>query len=173
MRMCTVRMPLRFEWHPAENVANDRNHGVSFEEAQPVSYDDEAVMIDDPNHSKEEHRFVLLGMSNLLRVLLVSHCARDEVDRCRWLGELVRSGWAGSVAHRDDSFGWVGLAATLRREVVMVARSPWRSSRTSSKARAKRRGASQQDAFALTCHGVASFAVVRFTRKLIERSSNS
>jgi uncharacterized protein len=53
------------------------------EEAQTVFYDDEAIMIDDPEHSKEERRFILLGMSSLLRVLLVSHCARDEGDTIR------------------------------------------------------------------------------------------
>ena len=83
VRMYTVRMSLRFEWHPAKNVANKRNHGVSFEEAQTVFYDDEAIMIDDPEHSKAEHRFILLGMSGLLRVLLVSHCVRDEGDTIR------------------------------------------------------------------------------------------
>ena len=72
--------PIRFEWHPTENVANKRNHGVSFEEAQTVFYDDEAITIDDPEHSKAEHRFILLGMSSPLRVLLVSHCVRDEGD---------------------------------------------------------------------------------------------
>ena len=56
---------------------------MSFEEAQTVFYDDEAVMLDYPDHSKAEHRFILLGMSSNLRVLLVSHCARDDGDTIR------------------------------------------------------------------------------------------
>jgi uncharacterized DUF497 family protein len=72
---------LRFEWDPRKNASNRRKHGVSFEEAQTAFYDERALLIDDPDESEE--RFVLLGLSAALRVLLVCHCYRktDEVIR--------------------------------------------------------------------------------------------
>jgi uncharacterized DUF497 family protein len=64
-------------------AANQGRDGVSFEEAQTVFYDEHALLIDDPDHSGEEDRFVLLGFSNKLRVLVVVHAyrANDEVIR--------------------------------------------------------------------------------------------
>jgi uncharacterized DUF497 family protein len=72
---------LRFEWDERKNAGNKRKHGVSFEEAQTVFYDDRAVLIDDPD--EDEARFLLLGLSAILRTLVVCHCyrARDEVIR--------------------------------------------------------------------------------------------
>ncbi len=54
---------IHFEWDPAKATANARKHGVTFEEAQTAFYDDLAVVIDDPDHSRDEARFVLLGFS--------------------------------------------------------------------------------------------------------------
>jgi len=68
---------LRFEWDPGKNAANIRKHGVSFEEAESVFYDEHAVLIDDPDHSGEEDRFVMLGVSSRLRVLVACHCYRS------------------------------------------------------------------------------------------------
>jgi uncharacterized protein len=76
-------MSVQFEWHPAKAAANIRNHGVSFEEAQTAFYDDEAVVIDDPEHSAREHRFILLGMSSVPRILVVIHCVRGEDEAIR------------------------------------------------------------------------------------------
>lgn len=67
---------IRFEWDKLKALANKRKHGVSFEEAQTVFYDDNAVLFDDPDHSQSEDRFIMLGMSHKLRVLVVSHCER-------------------------------------------------------------------------------------------------
>lgn len=67
---------LRFEWDARKNRANVRKHGVSFEEAQSVFYDDNARLIDDPDHSDDEDRFVLMGLSDALRALVVCHCYR-------------------------------------------------------------------------------------------------
>jgi uncharacterized DUF497 family protein len=67
---------LRFEWDRRKNTANKRKHGVSFEEAQSVFYDDRAVLIDDPD--EDEERFVLLGLSSKLRTLVVCHCYREQ-----------------------------------------------------------------------------------------------
>jgi uncharacterized DUF497 family protein len=74
---------LRFEWDPHKNRANQRKHGVSFEEARTVFLDDNALLIDDPDHSDDEDRFVLLGLSSALRALVVCHCyrARGNVIR--------------------------------------------------------------------------------------------
>lgn len=69
-------MSLEFEWSPAKAVANARKHGVHFEEARTVFEDDEALSIPDPEHSIGEERFVLLGLSAALRVLVVVHCER-------------------------------------------------------------------------------------------------
>ena len=65
---------LRFEWDERKAVANVRKHGVSFEEARSVFFDERARLIDDPEHSESEERFILLGLSSSLRMLLVCHC---------------------------------------------------------------------------------------------------
>ena len=68
----------RFEWEPRKATANLKKHGITFEEAKSVFYDDHAKLLDDPDHSDKEERFVLLGLSHTLRVLLVCHCYRSE-----------------------------------------------------------------------------------------------
>ena len=60
---------LEFTWSPAKATTNKRKHRVSFGEAQTVFYDDEGLLLDDPDHSETEDRFVLLGLSASLRVL--------------------------------------------------------------------------------------------------------
>jgi len=74
---------IRFEWNPRKSAANQRKHGVSFQEASTVFTDEHALLIDDPEHSDHEDRFVLLGLSYSLRILVVCHCYRhsDEVVR--------------------------------------------------------------------------------------------
>ncbi len=67
---------LHFEWDPGKATLNERKHGVSFEEAQSVFSDDRARLIDDPDHSEDEERFILLGLSSNLRILVVVHCYR-------------------------------------------------------------------------------------------------
>ena len=69
---------LRFSWDPDKAKANERKHKVSFEEAQTVFSDENARIIHDPDHSDEEDRFVLLGLSERFRVLLVCHCYRSD-----------------------------------------------------------------------------------------------
>jgi uncharacterized DUF497 family protein len=68
---------LRFEWDDRKSAANRRKHGVSFEEAQTVFFDEHALLIPDPDHVAEE-RFVLLGLSSALRALVVCHCYRYD-----------------------------------------------------------------------------------------------
>ena len=76
-------MDLVFEWDEGKNRANRRKHGISFEEARTAFLDENARVVPDPERSQEEDRFILLGVSTSLRVLVVCHCYRqgDEVIR--------------------------------------------------------------------------------------------
>ncbi len=74
---------LRFEWDPVKARANLRKHGVSFEEAQTAFADEFALVVDDPIHSDHEARFVLLGLSARLRLLMVVHCYRAAPEVIR------------------------------------------------------------------------------------------
>ena len=67
---------LRFEWDERKNRQNQKRHRVSFEEARGVFFDEHALEFYDEGHSKTEDRFLLLGLSARLRVLLVSYCIR-------------------------------------------------------------------------------------------------
>lgn len=69
---------LEFEWDINKNAINIKKHGISFEEASTVFYDEEARVIADPDHSKDEERFIILGMSNQANMLTVCHCYRDD-----------------------------------------------------------------------------------------------
>ncbi len=69
---------LCFEWDSNKEKANVNKHGVSFEEAKSVFYDEYAVQFYDPEHSKDEDRFILLGVSYKLNALVVCHCFREE-----------------------------------------------------------------------------------------------
>ena len=69
---------LRFEWDEAKSRQNIRKHGVSFEEAQTVFLDDHAIRFYDPDHSRDEDRFIMLGMSFKLRALVACRCFREN-----------------------------------------------------------------------------------------------
>lgn len=69
---------LRFTWDPQKAQTNEEKHGVSFEEATTVFFDEEALLIGDPDHSVEEERLLLLGLSSRIRLLTVCHCLREE-----------------------------------------------------------------------------------------------
>ena len=69
---------LQFDWDTRKNAANKRKHGVSFEDARIVFYDDRALLIEDPDEDDGEDRFVLLGISAALRMLVVCHCYREK-----------------------------------------------------------------------------------------------
>ena len=68
---------LRFVWDERKNLANQRKHGISFEDAQTAFHDENAKVYFDPDHSEDEDRFILLGMSLQLQVLVVCHCYRE------------------------------------------------------------------------------------------------
>lgn len=69
---------IEFAWDRRKARSNLAKHGVSFEEAQSVFPDESARLIDDPDHSGDEDRFLLLGYSFQARCLIVSHCCRES-----------------------------------------------------------------------------------------------
>jgi len=69
---------ITFEWDERKNRENRRKHKISFEEAQTVFLDENAIRYFDPDHSEDEDRFIMLGMSFSLRVLVVCHCYRED-----------------------------------------------------------------------------------------------
>jgi hypothetical protein len=78
---------LRFEWDETKNTRNRRKHGVDFTEAESAFWDDSALLIDDPIHSVDEQRYVLLGASDALRLLVVSHCYRAPAGDAQRRGD--------------------------------------------------------------------------------------
>ncbi len=74
---------LSFEWDEKKNRINQSKHKVSFEEAQTVFYDERALVIDDPEHSQEEERFIIMGMSFRANLLVVCHCCRASENVIR------------------------------------------------------------------------------------------
>lgn len=69
---------IKFEWDENKNQINQRKHKITFDEAKTVFYDVEAIVIDDPEHSREEERFLILGFSKKANLLVVCHCYRDS-----------------------------------------------------------------------------------------------
>ena len=86
-----------FDWDPAKATANVRKHGVSFDEAQSVFYDEFAVQFFDGEHSADEERFLLLGMSTGAHLLLVCHCERES-------GNVIRIISARKATKRESTF---------------------------------------------------------------------
>jgi uncharacterized DUF497 family protein len=86
-----------FEWDSAKAKANVRKHGVSFEEALSIFYDEFAVQFFDDDHSSGEERFLLLGMSTGARLLLVCHCEREA-------GNIIRIISARKATKRESAF---------------------------------------------------------------------
>ena len=63
-----------FEWDENKNQINQKKHGISFEDAKTVFEDELAILFDDPDHSAEEDRFLIIGMSRTEKICIVSHC---------------------------------------------------------------------------------------------------
>lgn len=74
---------LQFEWDLKKAKSNEAKHGVTFDEASSVFYDPYARVIDDPEHSDDEERLIILGLSSRANELIVSHCYRGEDDVIR------------------------------------------------------------------------------------------
>lgn len=75
--------PLRFSWDDKKNKTNQKKHGISFEEAQTLFFDENAIEYYDPDHSEGEERFLMLGLSYRIRGLVVSYCLRSEGTEIR------------------------------------------------------------------------------------------
>lgn len=88
---------IQFDWDSKKAESNLRAHGVSFSEAQSIFYDDYAVQFFDEDHSTNEDRFVMLGMSIRTRLLVVVHCERDE-------GNTIRIISARKATSKEKSF---------------------------------------------------------------------
>ena len=88
---------IKFSWDRAKAAGNLKKHGVSFEEAQSVFYDDFAVQFFDEEHSESEERFLLLGMSTGASLLLVCHCERAG-------GQLIRIISARKATKSESTF---------------------------------------------------------------------
>jgi uncharacterized DUF497 family protein len=69
---------IHFEWDENKNTKNIKKHGIDFDEAKTVFYDDNAIVFDDPDHSVEEARFLIIGVTLNSNVCIVSHCYRDD-----------------------------------------------------------------------------------------------
>jgi len=74
---------MRIIWDENKNQDNIKKHHVSFEEAETVFYDPNGKLIDDPDHSDDEDRFIILGISKMLRLLVVCHCYRENDETIR------------------------------------------------------------------------------------------
>ena len=90
-------MTLEFEWHARKSAENQRKHGVTFEEAKTVFNDCFALMVADPDHSADEERFLMLGMSVHSKLLIVCHCERES-------GETIRIISARKATKRESAF---------------------------------------------------------------------
>jgi uncharacterized DUF497 family protein len=69
---------IRFSWDDRKSEANKKKHGVSFDEDKWVFYDKSAIKYFDPDHSDDEDRFLMVGMSQQIRIIIVCHCFREE-----------------------------------------------------------------------------------------------
>ena len=69
---------LRYEWDEKKNRSNQRKHGVAFEEARAAFLDENARRVPDPDHSNGDDRYILVGLSIRLRLLVVCHCYRES-----------------------------------------------------------------------------------------------
>ena len=88
---------ISFEWDKTKAASNLKKHGVSFDEAQSVFYDEFAIQFFDEENSDDEARFLLLGMSSDARLLLVCHCERAS-------GSVIRIISARKATKRERTF---------------------------------------------------------------------
>ncbi len=88
---------IKFEWDAIKAASNKRKHGVTFEEAKSVFYDDFAIQFFDDENSEDEDRFLLLGRSNQSRMLLVCHCEKES-------GNIIRIISARKATAKERKF---------------------------------------------------------------------
>ena len=90
---------LQFEWDQKKNKSNAKKHSVSFEEAQTTFYDEQAIVFDDPDHSAEEDRFILLGTNHKLNTLIVCHFYREKETIIRIISARIAN-------KEEEQFYW-------------------------------------------------------------------
>ena len=88
---------IKFEWDPPKAATNLKKHQISFDEAKSVFYDEFAVQFFDEEHSSDEERFLMLGMSSGAKLLIVCHCEREH-------GEVIRIISARKATQRESAF---------------------------------------------------------------------
>ena len=74
---------LEFIWDEDKNKKNIKSHNISFQEAKTVFFDPNAKVIYDPDHSEDEERFIILGLSTSLNMLVVCHCYKEDEKTIR------------------------------------------------------------------------------------------
>ena len=92
---------ISFSWDSKKNTTNIKKHGVSFSEAQTIFYDENAIKYYDPDHSEDEDRFIMLGLSVQLRILVVCHCYREN-------DSVIRIITARKASNNEEDAYWRG-----------------------------------------------------------------
>ncbi len=90
---------IRFEWDIKKDKSNRRKHGVDFDEAATAFSDEHGLLLNDPDESHDQDRFVLMGVSSRLRLLVVVHCLRGEGDVIRIISARKGSASEGQFYH--------------------------------------------------------------------------
>ena len=93
---------MRFDWDRRKAALNERKHGISFEEAQTAFFDEEALIIADPDHAGDEQRFILLGAAATNKLIVVCHCYRGADDVIRLISAR-RANRRELVTYRERS----------------------------------------------------------------------
>ena len=103
--MYNIIIGMNVTWDEAKNLSNQKKHGVSFEEAETVFYDDDSVLLDDPDHSVGEERFLIIGVTDTEKLCIVSHCYRDE--------DVIRIISARKATKHEKQIYWDNLVGRL------------------------------------------------------------
>ena len=103
--MYNIIIDIHFTWDEEKNRSNQKKHGVSFEEAETVFYDDDSVLFDDPDHSVGEERFLIIGVTDTEKLCIVSHCYRDE--------DVIRIISARKATKHEKQIYWDNLVGRL------------------------------------------------------------
>ena len=103
--MYNIIIGMNVTWDEEKNRSNQKKHGVSFEEAETVFYDDDSVLFDDPDHSVGEERFLIIGVTDMEKLCIVSHCYRDE--------DVIRIISARKATKHEKQIYWDNLVGRL------------------------------------------------------------
>lgn len=103
--MYNIIIGMNVTWDEEKNRSNQKKHGVSFEEAETVFYDDDSVLFDDPDHSVGEERFLIIGVTDTEKLCIVSHCYRDE--------DVIRIISARKATKHEKQIYWDNLVGRL------------------------------------------------------------